>query len=79
MSKRTKYTNEPLRMGERIVDFLPPPSKLVKRETTAKVTLELTERSLQFFRRQAKREKIPYQRMIRGLIDAYAAYQQAKS
>ena len=79
MSKRTKYTNEPLRMGERIVDFLPPPSKLVKRETTAKVTLELTERSLQFFRRQAKREKIPYQRMIRGLIDAYAAHQQAKS
>ena len=79
MSKRTKYTNEPLRMGERIVDFLPPPSKLVKRETTAKVTLELTERSLQFFRRQAKREKIPYQRMIRGLIDAYAAHQQTKS
>ena len=79
MSKRTKYTNEPLRMGERIVDFLPPPSKLVKRETTAKVTLELTERSLQFFRLQAKREKIPYQRMIRGLIDAYAAHQQAKS
>ena len=79
MSKRTKYTNEPLRMGARVVDFLPPPSKLVKRETTAKVTLELTERSLQFFRRQAKREKIPYQRMIRGLIDAYAAHQQAKS
>jgi predicted DNA binding CopG/RHH family protein len=66
-------------MGARVVDFLPPPSKLVKRETTAKVTLELTERSLQFFRRQAKREKIPYQRMIRGLIDAYAAHQQAKS
>ena len=79
MSKRTKYTDEPLRMGARVVDFLPPPSKLVKRETTAKVTLELTERSLQFFRRQAKREKIPYQRMIRGLIDAYAAHQQAKS
>jgi predicted DNA binding CopG/RHH family protein len=66
-------------MGERVVDFLPPPSKLVKRETTAKVTLELTERSLRFFKREAKREGVPYQRMIRGLIDAYAAHPHARS
>ena len=79
MSKRTKYTDEKLRMGERVVDFLPSPSKLVKRESTAKVTLELTERSLRFFKREAKRERVPYQRMIRGLIDAYAAHQQARS
>jgi predicted DNA binding CopG/RHH family protein len=79
MSKRTKYTDEKLQMGERVVDFLPSPSKLVKRESTAKVTLELTERSLRFFKREAKRERVPYQRMIRGLIDAYAAHQQARS
>ena len=78
MSKRTKYTNEALQMGERVIDFLPPPSKLVKRESTAKVTLELTERSLRFFKREAKRERVPYQRMIRGLIDAYAAHQQTR-
>ena len=51
---------------------LPPPSQLVKREQTVKVTLELTEKSLAFFKRQAKRESVPYQRMIRGLIDAHA-------
>ena len=79
MSKKIKYTDEPLQMGERVPDFLPPPSKLVKRETTAKVTLELTRSSLDFFKRQAKQERVPYQRMIRGLIDAYAKYQEARS
>ena len=72
MSKKTKYTDEPLKMGERVKDFLPPPSQLVKREKTVKVTLELTAKSLAFFKQQAKRESVPYQRMIRGLIDAYA-------
>ncbi|MBI3796581.1 MAG: CopG family transcriptional regulator [Deltaproteobacteria bacterium] len=79
MSKKIKYTDEPLQMGERVPDFLPPPAKLVKRETTAKVTLELTQSSVDFFKRQAKQERVPYQRMIRGLIDAYAKYQEARS
>jgi len=34
--------------------------------------LELTEKSLAFFKQQAKRESVPYQRLIIGLIDAYA-------
>ncbi len=72
MSKRIKYTDKPLKMGERVRDFLPPPSQLVKREKTVKVTLELTEKSLAFFKKEARRESVPYQRMIRGLIDAYA-------
>jgi len=72
MSKKMQYTDEPLKMGERVKDFLPPPSQLVKREKTVKITLELTEKSLAFFKQQAKRQSVPYQRMIRGLIDAYA-------
>jgi predicted DNA binding CopG/RHH family protein len=72
MSKKIKYTNEPLKMGARMKDFLPPPSQLVKREKTVKVTLELTEESVDFFKRQAKRQDVPYQRMLRGLIDIYA-------
>jgi predicted DNA binding CopG/RHH family protein len=77
MRKKIKYTAEPMQMGERVTDFLPPPSQLVKREATTKVTLELTQSSLAFFKRQAKRERVPYQRMIRGLIDAYAKHQEA--
>ena len=78
MSKKIRYTDEPLQMGERVPDFLPPPAQLAKRESTAKVTLELTQSSLNFFKRQAKQERVPYQRMIRGLIDAYAKYQETK-
>ena len=72
MSKKIKYTDEPLKMGERVKDFLPPPSKLVKRHETVKVTLELTADSLEFFKREAQINHVPYQRMIRTLIDAYA-------
>ncbi len=79
MKKKIKYTDEPMEMGERVPDFLPPPSQLMKRETTTKVTLELTKSSLEFFKRQAKKEHVPYQRMIRGLIDAYAKHQEARA
>ena len=72
MSKKIKYTNERLTMGERVADFLPSPSALVKRERTTKVTLELTQSSLAFFKKQAKHAHVPYQRMLRSLIDAYA-------
>jgi predicted DNA binding CopG/RHH family protein len=71
MSRRIKYTDEPIRMGARVKDFLPPPSQLAKRPETVKVTLELTADSLKFFKRQAKLNRVPYQRMLRGLIDAY--------
>jgi predicted DNA binding CopG/RHH family protein len=64
-------------MGERVKDFLPPPSKLVKRSDTVKVTLELTADSLKFFKRQAKLNRVPYQRMLRGLIDAYVQQHEA--
>ena len=59
-------------MGERVADFLPPPSELVKRDATVKITLELTQSSLNFFKEQAQRERVSYQRMLRNLIDAYA-------
>ena len=72
MSRKIRYTDEPIQMGERVKDFLPPPSQLVKRESTTKITLEVTQDSLAFFKKQAKRMGIPYQRMLRGLIDAYA-------
>ncbi len=72
MNKKIIYSDESLNMGERVTDFLPPPSELVKREPTVKVTLELTQSSLNFFKAQAQQEQVPYQRMLRNLIDAYA-------
>jgi hypothetical protein len=72
MSEQIDYTDEPLQIGERVKDFLPPPSQLVKREETIKVTIELTRESVDFFNQLAKQEKVPYQRILRGLIDTYA-------
>lgn len=31
MSSKTKYTDEPMKMGERVKDVLPPPGKLVRK------------------------------------------------
>ena len=58
MSKKIKYTNEPMKMGERVADFLPPPSKLVKRENTVKATLELKISSSEFGKEAARQAKL---------------------
>ena len=61
-----------------IEDFLPSPEALVPREKNVKVTLSLSNRSVDFFKRAAKAQRVPYQRMIRALVDAYAERQERK-
>ena len=58
-----------------IKDFLPAPRDLAPREENVKVTLSLSRRSLDFFKREAKKRRVPYQRMIRVLVDSYAEKQ----
>ena len=58
-----------VRVGQ---DFLPPPDQLVLRDEGLKVTLTLSRRSVDFFKQEAARRHVPYQRMIRALVDAYA-------
>ena len=55
-----------------VEDFLPSPDALVPREENVKVTLSLSRRSGDFFKQAAKARRVPYQRMIRALVDAYA-------
>jgi len=63
----------------RIVDdFLPSPDQLVLREDNVKVTLSLSQRSVDYFKQAAGQRRVPYQRMIRALVDAYAEKQGAK-
>jgi hypothetical protein len=38
-----------------------------------KVTISLSRRSVEFFRAHAARSRVPYQRMIRNLLDGYAS------
>jgi predicted DNA binding CopG/RHH family protein len=85
MKKRTIYTDAPpeidaaLDAAVRIKDFLPSPEELARTEkTTAKVTLALTTRSLDLFKRYARKRGARYQTMIRRLIDSYAERSLAK-
>ncbi len=41
MNRQTDCTDEPLQIGERVKDFLPPPSKLVKRDAGMKQGIKL--------------------------------------
>ena len=72
MKQIQKYADEPLGRLEVIDDFLPPPDQLVLKEDGIKVTISLSKKSVDFFKAHAARSKVPYQRMIRSLLDTYA-------
>ncbi len=78
MNENTIYSDAPndigemLQNGKRIDDFLPPPDQLVKRVPKVKVTIALNQKSVEFFKRAAKKNKVKYQTMINELLDKYA-------
>ena len=63
---------EAIEQAEVIADFLPPPDQLVLKEETVRVTLNLNKKSVDFFKLRAQENGIPYQRMIRKVLDIYA-------
>jgi len=65
-------------MGELKVvkDFLPPPDQLVLKEDRVKVTISLSKGSVEFFKKEAKKQRTSYQKMIRRIIDVYTAQYQ---
>jgi len=72
MSRRIRYSDEPLGQLRIIRDFLPPPEELAFREEGVKVTIALSKRSVAFFKHEAQKHGTQYQRMIRRLLDSYA-------
>jgi predicted DNA binding CopG/RHH family protein len=74
-SKTVKYSEGEIGKVRVVGDFLPSPDALVAREENVKVTIELSRRSVDYFKRAAKARRVPYQRMIRALVDAYAEKQ----
>lgn len=77
--KRTRgYTDEPLGRIKIIKDFLPPPDQLILKEDGVKVTISLSQRSVDFFKAHARRSNTSYQRMIRRLLDEYVMRYSAK-
>lgn len=72
MKRKTTYTDEPLGKVKVVKDFLPPPDQLAFRERKVKITISLSQSSVEFFKRQADRHHVAYQAMIRNLLDCYA-------
>jgi predicted DNA binding CopG/RHH family protein len=71
MSTKIKYTDEPLGELKVISDFLPVPEELAFQDDTVKVTITLSRSSVEFFKREAKKHRTQYQKMIRRLLDVY--------
>lgn len=75
MAKKIIYTDEPMKLGKVVRDFLPPPSQLVPKEDNVRVTLSLSRSSVEFFKHEAEENHVPYQRMIRALLEQYTKQQ----
>ena len=73
MIKKSKIDPDmPIGKMTQVKNFLPPPHKLVFPDDTVKVTIALSKSSVDFFKREAKKNKTKYQKMIRELVDQYA-------
>lgn len=72
--RKKNYSKGPIGKIKVIDDFLPPPNKLVTKEESVKVTLLLSKESLEFFKEAAEKQHVGYQKMIRSLLDQYAAH-----
>ena len=82
MKRNKRYLDAPPEIGEAIAqaeiieDFLPPPDQLVLKEETVKVTLNLSKDSVAFLKKEAKARGVPYQNMIRKIVDLYTQHYQ---
>jgi len=75
------YEEDPFELGEideaklKVVskDFLPRPEELVFRPKPVRVTLTLDADTVAYFKAEADRLHVSYQRMIRNLLNEYKA------
>jgi hypothetical protein len=76
MKKKTKMSkhNDDMPIGKltRVRDFLPPPEQLVLADKKLKITIELDEKTVNFFKDYAEKHDAKYQRMMREVLKTYA-------
>jgi predicted DNA binding CopG/RHH family protein len=75
-SKAPKDIAESINSSKIIKDFLPSPEELILKEKTQRITINLSEKSLNFFREAAKKYNVSYQQMIKQVLDKYSDYYQ---
>ena len=80
MKKKITYKSAPADITESIIcseiieDFLPSPELLFKKEKNVKITITLSKSSIDFFKEEAKKSGVPYQTMIKSVIDRYSSH-----
>ena len=77
MSKKIKYSNEPIGDLNLVADFLPSPEELVLKQQNTKITISLSSESVAYFKDTAKKYHTQYQKIIRELLDEYVALQKS--
>ncbi len=78
MNAKIKYTDGEVQDFQVVSDFLTSPEELAFKDDTVKVTISLSKSSVNFFKREAKKHKTQYQKMIRRLLDVYSSSHQAQ-
>ncbi len=71
MKKKIKYSDGEIKEVKIIADFLPAPENLILKDDSVKITISLSKESVDFFKFQASKHHIPYQKMIKTLLDKY--------
>jgi len=78
MKEKTMSTDAPQSVaesiiaGDKIVDFLPSPDQLVRKTPKVKITITLNSKSMEFFKKSAKKNKVKYQTMSNEVLDQSA-------
>ncbi|EAA26477.1 hypothetical protein [Rickettsia sibirica] len=72
-----KYTDGEIGEVKIVKDFLPHPRELLFKDDSVKVTISLSKESVEFFKSEAATAHVPYQKMIRILLDKYTKHYKA--
>lgn len=75
MSKKILYSDEPIGEVGMVADFLPAPEELALKNEQTKITISLSADSVAYFKAEARKHHMQYQKMIRQLLDEYVAAQ----
>lgn len=78
MKNQIKYTDEPIGNVKIITDFLPSPEELALKNQHTKVTISLSSESVEYFKNEAEKHDMQYQKMIRQLLDDYVSHQKGR-
>lgn len=73
MKRRKRDDDMPVGKLTEVENFLPTPDQLVFPPRPVKVTIALDRSTIRFFKEKAQKHGAKYQRMIRTLLEQYAA------